>query len=77
MNGFPVVYPEDACGDHKIDHAKLYSKWKRVVVNGVEGYQCPKCTLIYRTLPDHCYTCGCVQGEEIEKEKEDKEEDKV
>jgi len=23
MNGFPVVYPMDWCGDHKLDGAKL------------------------------------------------------
>ena len=23
MNGFPAVYPQDFCGDHKIDEAKI------------------------------------------------------
>jgi hypothetical protein len=25
MNGYPVVYPTDWCGDHKLDESKLFT----------------------------------------------------
>lgn len=28
MNGFPVVYEDDWCGDHKIDENKVNYPWK-------------------------------------------------
>lgn len=26
MNGYPVVFPTDWCGDHKLDETKLYAR---------------------------------------------------